>query len=85
MTKQDLIARMQRLVDNGTVAPHAVDNVRLDDIADAECLVDMFGEDTPEIDCALDRFVDVWPTGHRTTSERVDCHFMDLGDDYILD
>lgn len=82
MTKQDLIARYNRLIEEGAVPLHAEHPVRLDDV---ECAVDMFGDATPEIDCALDRYVDVWPTGHRTTPEEVDEHFMYLGDDYVLD
>jgi hypothetical protein len=85
MTKQDLIARMQRLIEEGSVPVHAVDNVRLDEMADAECIVDMFGEATAGIDLELERFFDAQPTGHRrwdSSDDRAE-HFIDSG--YILD
>lgn len=81
MTKQDLIARYNRLIEEGTTPLHADHPVRLDDV---ECAVDMFGDATPGIDLELDRFVEAWPTGHRTAPEESDEHFM-LGEDYVLD
>lgn len=68
MTKQDLMARIARLVDEGAVMPIGpeAESVRLDEISEAA--VDVFGGATAGIDLDLDRFVDAWPTGDRRWS-----------------
>jgi hypothetical protein len=86
MTKLDLLARIDRLVEQGAVSVQALpEGVRLDDLDDFACAADLFGEATPAIDIELERYVDVQPTGHRRWDSSEDCgeHFIDSG--YILD
>lgn len=85
MTKLDLLARIDRLVEQGAVSVQALDGVRLDEMDDFLMAADLFGEATSEIDVAIERCCDARPTGHRTwsSSEDLDEHFIDA--DYILD
>jgi len=87
MTKQDLLARMQRLIDEGALVVHGheMEGIRLDELDEFHAAVDMFGDATPAIDLELDRFVDCWPTGDRRIPEADDEHFMQDGNDYVLD
>lgn len=83
MTKSMMQERIQWLIDEGAVLPSPEDDPRLEELDEIQCAVDMFGDATPRIDTELDRYVDCWPTGHRTAPVREDEHFIDT--DFILD
>lgn len=82
-TRTGLVKKTLKQIDEGTIL--GIDSpVRLDDLEIAE---DLFGQQTADIDVAIDDIVTCKPTGHRTWSSSEDWaeHFMNQGNDYILD
>lgn len=90
MTKLDLLARIDRLVAEGAVSVHGLpEGVRLDELDEFACAVDLFGAEMRDVDVALDDLVTAKPTGHRRWDsydrEEDGYQIINTAHEYILD